>query len=207
MDRRAPFAELTARQNATRIAMQKRRKRAAHPLSGLAATATLAADASGIDMAAVFGARTDAMTVRVHVRRTGAATGTILDLGSSTRGALLVVGATDDVGIQVGASSAGDSVLVIAADALTVVGREYEVVAAWDPPTGKAAIWIGSSKAAEDLAINGSFNGAWSDTEAGAIGANSGTQMSLLAGFSGAPTNFSITRPVAFYGGQLPRRF
>ena len=136
--------------------------------------------------------------------------GLIFELGSSTRGCAAWVG-DQTIGFTAGSG-------VVANDRAEAVwsfgaelppSREFQLIFAVKTGAGRIRIFDGGLRIADQAAVNGDFNGDWSDGADGSFAsALVGTITPGVPAVSQiAPSGFEVIEPLTVFNGQHPREF
>ena len=174
------------------------------PLSGLGSPATYAPGTTGGSMEPA----TDAATFHTRVTFTGSPSGVIFESGAGGQGmALWVDSGNLYFGAGDGATTATNNDGVILSVPVTdYLNTTVDIVAAVDPSTGEAALYINDCWQGSDAATGGGLqNGEWAGTNSRGYGQiGDGVRAGAPGtGFSGG----TLESDLSFYSGQLPADF
>lgn len=171
-----------------------------------------------------FTAYTSGGTAREQIRETdimfqtririlanaGVHKGLIFEIGSSTRGCAAWVG-DQTIGFTAGSGTVAND----RAEAIFDFGaelpptREFQLIFAVKTGSGRIRILDGGLRIADETAVNGDFNGNYSDDENGSFAsALVGTiTPGVPAASQIAPDGFEVIEPLTIFNGQHPREF
>lgn len=183
----------------------KNRRERHDPTVGLHRTHVFAADDSLIETDVSFPTRTSPVTFAFTLARSAAASGLVLEIGSADRGiGVWLDGADLGVGAGAGeAASQDDGVTVLLEDALPDVDLTFKFILSVVPGTGLVEVYRDGQLLAFGESVNGTFDGAWADSDDGAIGQSTGTIVDRVpVGSQGALTNAAIVGSVSVYNNQ-----
>ena len=176
-----------------------------HGLAGIGVTPLVTGD--------IFPDRSIEIMFQTRIRilaNAGVHRGLIFEFGSSSRGCAAWVG-DNTIGFTAGSGTVAND----RAEALfdfggeLPVSREFQLIFAVKTGSGRIRIFDGGLRIADQTAVNGDFNGDYSDAADGSFAsALVGTiTPGVPAASQIAPSGFEVIEPLTIFNGQHPREF
>lgn len=155
-----------------------------------------------INIVDTFGDNTNRpVTFSFSLSRSDSAEGVLFEFGSEDRG-IAVWSDGSDLGVGAGASG-DDGVTLEVEDALLTEDQSYKFVLSVIPGSGIVRLYRDGHLVSSGQAVNGSFDGAWADTNDGGVGDVSGTVSSRVPeGMRIALANVALIGALSVYVGQ-----
>lgn len=147
-------------------------------------------------------------TFTTSIRITGATpAGLIFEIGDGTTA---IAAWIDDDEITLRAGNSGDDAAIATFTNPTgtlEIGREFKLVCAVRPGSGRVRLWSASEEIARATAVNGQFPAGWAADSVGAFAAAAAGALPADVAQTGAPSDFDVIQPLLAFAGQVPRHF
>lgn len=174
-------------------------------VSGLHHTHSFLEADNPIPVSDAFADRDRPITVECEITiTTTSPNGIVWEMGGGTGG--MAVAVSNNFAAVYAGETGDDGVVALASTLPNVAGTKVKLVAAVDPGTGRAWLWINGKIAARGTSVNGALSNGWGTSQDGAVAdIETSTHPDIPGPQAVALANATVNGRVRVYDGFLPK--